>query len=87
MPVAPEARPADMRRLRREFEPVLRLGFLTEGGRRTLAQAALRFVLRWPWVVTCVIPLPPPERFEEILGFGSAPEISDEELARLGLVK
>jgi len=87
MPVGPEGRPADLRRLHREFEPVLRLGFLTEGGRRTLAQAALRFVLRCPWVITCVIPLPPPERFEEILGYGSAPAISDEELTRLGLVK
>lgn len=87
IPGGPEDRPVDVGRLQREFEPVLRLRFLTEGRRRTLAQAALRFVLRWPWVVTCVIPLPPPERFEEILGYGSTPTISDEELTRLGLVK
>ncbi|HKN06354.1 MAG TPA: hypothetical protein VJ021_01950 [Thermoplasmata archaeon] len=86
-PGGPEDRPVDLRRLHREFEPILRLRFLTEGRRRTLAQAAVRFVLGWPWVVTCVIPLPTPERFEEILGYGSAPAISDEELTRLGLVK
>jgi hypothetical protein len=38
-------------------------------------------------VATAVIPLPSPERLEEILGFGGTPPLSDDELARLSLVK
>jgi len=87
MLAGPGAGPVDLRRLRAEFDPVLALGFLTKDRRRTLAQAALHFVLRWPWVATAVIPLPSPERFEEILGFGGTPPLSDDELARLSLVK
>lgn len=87
MPGTPGEGPVDVRRLHEEFDPVLRLGFLTEGHRRTLAQAALRFVLGWPWVVTCVIPLPPPERFDEILGFATCPPLSDDELSRLARLK
>jgi aryl-alcohol dehydrogenase-like predicted oxidoreductase len=79
--------PVDLRRMHAEFDPILRLGFLTEGRRRTLAQAALRFVLTWRWVASAVIPLPEPERFEEVLGFGATPEFSEEERRRLGLVK
>lgn len=83
----PEGGPVNLRELHTEFDPVLRLGFLTEGRRRTLAQAALRFVLGWPWVATAVIPLPSPERFDEILGFGSTPPLSEEERSRLGPLK
>lgn len=86
-PGGPGEGPIDVRRLHSEFDPVLRLGFLTGGRRRTLAQAALRFVLSWPWVATTVIPLPSPERFEEILAFGSSPPLDDGEWANLGLVK
>ncbi len=87
MLTGPGARPIDLRRLRADFEPVLALGFLTKTRRRTLAQAALRFVLGWPWVVTSVIPLPTPERFEEILGFESSLPFTDDERAQLDLVK
>jgi len=87
VPGEPGQGPVDVRRLHAEFDPVLRLGFLTEDRRRTLAQAALHFVLRWPWVATCVIPLPAPERFDEILGYGSTPPLTDEELTRLSRVK
>jgi aryl-alcohol dehydrogenase-like predicted oxidoreductase len=83
----PTAGPVDVRRLHEEFDPVLRLGFLTEHHRRTLAQAALQFVLHWGWVATVVVPLPDPERFDEVLGFGTQAPISPEELARLGFVK
>ena len=86
-PGAPGQGPVDVRHLHEEFDPILRLGFLTAGRRRTLAQAALWFVLRWPWVVTCVIPLPPPERFEEVLGFAASPPLVDDELDRLNRVK
>jgi aryl-alcohol dehydrogenase-like predicted oxidoreductase len=86
MPGGPGERPLDLRQLHHEFDPILRLGFLTEGRRRTLAQAALRFVLGWPWVVTSVVPLPSPERFDEILGYGSTPPLSEGELTRLGFM-
>ena len=81
--VGPGEGPIDLRRLHREFDPVLRLGFLTEGHRRTLAQAALRFVLIRPWVVSAVVPLPAPERLDELLGFESTPPLTREELERV----
>lgn len=83
----PALPPVDVRRLHEEFDPVLQLGFLTAGHRRTLARAALRFVLHWPWVASAVVPLPDPERLEEVLGFGSTPPISSEELERLRHLK
>lgn len=83
----PSAGPVDVRRLHAEFDPVVRLGFLTEHRRRTLAQAALQFVLGRPWVVATCIPLPEPERFEEILGWDTAPPLDSEDRRRLGFVK
>jgi len=87
VPGGPGGRPVDVRRLHQEFDPILRLGFLTKHRRRTLSQAALRFVVAWPWVATVVIPLPTPERFDEVLGFGSSPPLDTEEWAQLGFVK
>ncbi|MGP8075550.1 MAG: hypothetical protein ACLP8Y_02275 [Thermoplasmata archaeon] len=87
VPGEPGHGPVDVRRLHAEFDPVLRLGFLTQGRRRTLAQAALHFVLRWPWVATCVLPLSTPERFEEILGYASSPPLDEDDLERLSRVK
>jgi aryl-alcohol dehydrogenase-like predicted oxidoreductase len=83
----PGSPPVDIRRLHQEFDPVLRLGFLTSGHRRTLAQAALQFVLHWPWVASVVVPLPTPERFEEVLGFFLTPPISSDELAQIRALK
>jgi aryl-alcohol dehydrogenase-like predicted oxidoreductase len=79
----PEGRPVNVRDLRREFDPVLRLGFLTAGHARTLAQASLRFVLHWPWVCSAVIPLPAPERLDELTRTESTPPLSDAEIARV----
>ncbi len=75
--------PSSIRALESEFEPVRRLAFLTSGGRRTLAQAALRFVLAWPWVATASIPVPAPERLDEIARAGESPPLSPEEVARV----
>jgi aryl-alcohol dehydrogenase-like predicted oxidoreductase len=83
----PGQAPVDVRRLHEEFDPVIRLGFLTAGRRRTMAQAALEFVLSWPWVLTTVLPMPDPERIDEILGFARRPPISSEEFSQLGFVK
>jgi aryl-alcohol dehydrogenase-like predicted oxidoreductase len=83
----PGAGPVDVRKLQAEYEPVLQLGFLTEDRRRTLAQAALQFVLHWPWVLSVAVPLPTPERFDEVFAFASRPPISPDELTRLGFMK
>src|SRR5580658_272563 len=79
----PDAGPLDVRELQREFDPVLRLGFLTEGRRRTLAQGAIGFVLHWPWVCAAVVPLPAPERLDELLSHEGAPPVSDDEADRV----
>lgn len=83
----PGAGPVDVRRMHEEFDPVLSLEFLTKHRRRTLAQAALQFVLAWPWVVTAIVPLPAPERWEELLAYTARPSLTEEDLARVGLVK
>jgi aryl-alcohol dehydrogenase-like predicted oxidoreductase len=82
---SPSTAPLDVRSLHAEFDPVLRLGFLTRGHRRTLAQAGLLFLFRWPWFATVFVPLPRPERWEEILGAGSAPPLDSTELRALGV--
>jgi aryl-alcohol dehydrogenase-like predicted oxidoreductase len=81
----PSAAPLDLRSLHAEFDPVLRLGFLTRGHRRTLAQAGLLFLVRWPWVSTVLVPLPRPERWEEIFGAASARPLDPAELETLGV--
>jgi L-glyceraldehyde 3-phosphate reductase len=82
-PRRPDAGPVRVRELEREFAPVLALGFLTEGRRRTLAQASIRFVLRFPWVCSALVPTPSPERLDEVLRSESVPELSASELERL----
>ncbi len=77
------AGPATVYELTRAFEPVLRFGFLAKRGERTLLQAALQFVLGYEPVVAACVPLPSPERFEEILRFRTAPPLSPEELAAI----
>jgi len=75
--------PATLRELETEFAPVARFAFLALPRRRTLAQAALHFVADRPWVGTTVLPMPPPERWEEFVGFRSAPPLDDGERARV----
>jgi aryl-alcohol dehydrogenase-like predicted oxidoreductase len=79
----PDARPLNVRELRREFDPVLRLGFLTEGKQRTLAQASLKFVLRWPWVSSALVPLPAPERLDELLAAELVPDLTETDVERI----
>jgi len=81
---APMGGPVDVRALREEFAPVLRLGFLALPHRRTLAQASLQFLLSGGWVTSILLPVPRPERWEEIFGTGAAEPLSEEELQRLG---
>lgn len=75
--------PRDLRELREEFAPVLRLGFLTQGHKRTLAVAALRYLLQRSETLSVLVPLPSPERWEEIFSAPSAAALDPEELARL----
>ena len=82
----PDRPPPTVRALHEAFDPVLRLGFLTEGTSRSLAQAALRFVTQWSWVATVVIPMPTPERFDEMLAAASTPAISEAELERIAAI-
>ena len=80
----PGAGPVDIAALEARLGPVLRLGYLTRGRSRTLAQAAIQFVLRWPWVLSAVVPLPPPERLDSVLRAASLGTFTDEDLRGLG---
>ncbi len=75
--------PRSIRDLHAEFDPVLRLGFLTEGRRRTLAQASIQFALSFPWVATVVVPTPRAERLEEYLSAARGPGLGRSELTRV----
>jgi aryl-alcohol dehydrogenase-like predicted oxidoreductase len=77
------AEPRSIRELHAEFDPVLRLGFLTEGHRRTLAQAAVEFALSFPWVATVVAPLPRADRLAELLTAAGGPGISADDRERI----
>ena len=79
----PRAAPQSVATLKREFAPVLRLGFLTATRRRTLPQAALLYVLRFPFVVTVSVPLPAPERLDDLLRATETGPLSEDELAAL----
>ncbi len=83
---APTSRPVDVRALHAEFDPVLRLAPLTRDRRRTLAQAALQYVLFWPWVAAAILPASSLERWSEIDGTFGAPPLTVEELSALDLV-
>lgn len=79
----PDVPPVNVRALRREFDPVLRMSFLTEGRQRTLAQAAVRFAVDWPWVCSALVPIPSPERLEEIVRSTTVPPLSELEVERI----
>lgn len=77
------SRPVPVRDLSTEFAAVARFGFLALKRRRTLAQAALRYVALRSGVACICIPLPPVERWEEILGFAGSEPLSETELAQI----
>jgi len=72
-----------VRELASEFAPVARFGFLALPRRRTLAQAALWYALDRPEVVSVCVPLPSPERWEELLGFARSPPLTEAERERI----
>ena len=79
----PARPPRDIRELRAEFAPVLRLGFLTQRRTRTLAQAALRYLLQRAETLSVLLPPPTPERWEEIFAASRVPPLDEPELAQL----
>ncbi len=79
----PGTPPPTLRELQREFAPVLELGFLSSGRRRTLLQASVQFVAAWPWVCSMLVPLPRPERLGELADATVSPQLSEEEVARV----
>jgi aryl-alcohol dehydrogenase-like predicted oxidoreductase len=82
----PRAAPVDLGSLSAEFAPVLQLAPLTRAHRRTLVQAALQYLVHWPWVATVLLPLPSPERWEDVRAALEAPPLETEELRAAGLV-
>ncbi len=79
----PGVAPVRLSELEREARPVLSLAFLTTGTDRTLAQAAVQFATRWPWVAAVLLPLPSPERLAELVGSGSVSPLDDAEVERI----
>jgi len=77
----PGGGPRSLRELEAEFRPILGLSYLTRPRQRTLAQAALRFVVDQPWVATTCLDVPAPERWNELLGYESAPALTEQERA------
>jgi aryl-alcohol dehydrogenase-like predicted oxidoreductase len=82
----PAAAPQPLRELAAEFERVAPFSFLVRPRSRTLAQASLQYLVGLPWVATVVIPPPPPERWAELVGFGSSPPLSEAERERVDTV-
>ncbi|HLM92098.1 MAG TPA: hypothetical protein VK424_08685 [Thermoplasmata archaeon] len=79
----PAATPASLRSLAADFEPVLRLGFLTAERTRTLAQAALQYAGYRPWVMSVLAPLPSSDRLGELLSAFARPALTATEVARI----
>ncbi len=75
--------PLPIRTLAEEMAPVLRLGFLAIRGRRTLGQAAIRWVLDQPGVDAALVSIPPPERLAELAGWEETPPLTIEEAHRV----
>lgn len=80
---SPGVEPPSIRSLHADFDPILRFGFLTEGHRRTLAQAAVRFALAWPWVTTVSVALPRPEHLAALLASENTPPLTGAEVERI----
>lgn len=65
------------------LKKVEKLGFLTEGGERTLGQAALKFVLAAPEVASTLPNIYGEEQLEEFAAAPETPDLTGEELERV----
>jgi aryl-alcohol dehydrogenase-like predicted oxidoreductase len=77
------SRPSTLGELTERLGPITQLGFLTEGRRRTLPQAAVRFVLDLPAVVSVSCDIRSPATILELASVERVPSLSDEELDRV----
>lgn len=62
---------------------VEKLSFLTEGGERTLGQAALKFCLATPEITSTLPNIYDEEQLEEFAAAPDTPDLTDEEFARI----
>ena len=65
------------------LKKVERLGFLTESGERTLGQAALKFVLSSPEIVSTLPNIYDDEQLEEFAAAPDTPDLTEDELSRI----
>jgi aryl-alcohol dehydrogenase-like predicted oxidoreductase len=65
------------------LKKVERLSFLTESGERTLGQAALKFVLASPEVVSTLPNIYGEEQIEEFAATSETPDLTEDELSRV----
>ena len=65
------------------LKKIEQLDFLTASGERTLGQAALRYVLRTPQVVSALPNIYDREQLDEFVGASDVPDITDAEAARI----
>ena len=65
------------------LKKVEQLGFLTESGERTLGQAALKFALASPEIVSTLPNIYGEEQIEEFAAAPDTPDLTEEELARV----
>ncbi len=77
--------PTALRSLEAAFAPVLALSYLTAGRRRSLPEAALQFLLAFPWVATVRVPAATAVPLAERFAGSGPPPLAAPERARLGL--
>src|SRR5918995_1775474 len=65
------------------LKKVEQLGFLTESGKRTLGQAALKFVLSAPEISSTLPNIYDEEQLDEFAAAPDTPDLTDDELARV----
>ena len=65
------------------LKKVEQLGFLTTSGERTLSQAALKFVLATPEIISTLPNIYDDEQLDEFAAAPDTPDLTDDELARL----
>jgi aryl-alcohol dehydrogenase-like predicted oxidoreductase len=65
------------------LKKVEQLGFLTSSGERTLSQAALKFVLATPEIISTLPNIYDDEQLDEFAAAPDTPDLTDDELARV----
>jgi aryl-alcohol dehydrogenase-like predicted oxidoreductase len=65
------------------LKKVEQLGFLTASGERTLSQAALKFVLATPEIISTLPNIYDDEQLDEFAAAPDTPDLTDDELARV----